>query len=215
MNRKVASASTAIRLPIAAPTISLAAATPASAFTSNCAKYLDLQGYCKNIDAMKRVVKFAGLAMSAVFTVVLLPNTSVADTNDGPVTLVNKSNGKCLEVENSSKSDGARVQMWDCNGQPGAKWEILSTGFTTSKIVNVNSGKCLEIADSRMDNGAPAQQWNCVYKDTQRWNVGTSTIENVNSAKFLEVSNGSADNGARVQQWSYANLEWQHWSFGN
>lgn len=35
---------------------------------------------------------------------------------------VNANSGKCLEIANSSKSNGARAQQWTCKGQAGAKW---------------------------------------------------------------------------------------------
>lgn len=37
-------------------------------------------------------------------------------------TVVNAKSGKCLEVENSSSANGARVQQWTCNGQLGSYW---------------------------------------------------------------------------------------------
>ncbi|TQE19226.1 hypothetical protein Sipo8835_39790 [Streptomyces ipomoeae] len=35
---------------------------------------------------------------------------------------VNAHSGKCLEIENSSKRNGARAQQWTCKGQAGSKW---------------------------------------------------------------------------------------------
>lgn len=35
---------------------------------------------------------------------------------------VNSRSGKCLEIENSSKRNGARAQQWTCRGQAGSKW---------------------------------------------------------------------------------------------
>ncbi|MEU1826197.1 RICIN domain-containing protein [Streptomyces abikoensis] len=162
---------------------------------------------------MKKIAKFAGIAMSAVAAVALFPGTSVAAPNF-PTKLVDNWNWKCLEVENSSSSNGAKVQMWSCGEQAGAKWKFVPSG-NGYYIVNANSGKCLEIADSRTDNGAPAQQWDCVGIDTQRWYLADSMIINGNSRKVLEVNNGSSDNGARVQQWDNSNLKWQRWSYGN
>ncbi|WP_373301057.1 RICIN domain-containing protein [Streptomyces violascens] len=39
--------------------------------------------------------------------------------------MVSEVSGKCLEVDNSSTNDGARVQQWDCKGQAGSKWETV------------------------------------------------------------------------------------------
>lgn len=46
----------------------------------------------------------------------------MADAGGGNYYLVNANSGKCLEIENSSKSNGARAQQWSCNGQLGAYW---------------------------------------------------------------------------------------------
>lgn len=159
---------------------------------------------------MKRLVKLVGIIVSAFAAVLTLSSVSMAANPD---TLVNNWNWKCLEIDGSSKSNGARAQMWDCRGQAGAVWRFENQGGWY-RIINVNSGKCLEIADSRTDNGAPAQQWSCSGGDTQRWGFAGGQIFNKNSQKVLEIDGGSDANGARVQQWQNANKTWQAWSYG-
>ncbi|MEU5431262.1 RICIN domain-containing protein [Streptomyces olivoreticuli] len=144
----------------------------------------------------------------------MTPNASYAATG---LTLQNGSSGKCLEVDGSSASNGARVQQWDCNGQSGSYWGTQSAGGGYVRIIN-NSGKCLEIADSRTDDGAPAQQWTCSSGyDTQLWKLEVkggdfgNRFVNKNSGKVLEIDNGSRSNGARAQQWSSAWASQQYW----
>ncbi|MCF2528395.1 RICIN domain-containing protein [Yinghuangia soli] len=38
--------------------------------------------------------------------------------------VINKSSGKCLEIEDSSLSNGARAQQWDCKHQDGSNWYV-------------------------------------------------------------------------------------------
>ncbi|MGK5631304.1 RICIN domain-containing protein [Streptomyces sp. URMC 123] len=166
---------------------------------------------------MKRTTKLGAITVSALSAVIAMPNVSMAANPD---TLVQNSTlwgqMKCLEISNSSTSNGARAQIWDCNGQAGALWRFNRNSDGSYYIVNNNSGKCLEIADSRTDNGAPAQQWSCAGIATQRWFFSAGHIYNANSKKVLETNNGSSANGARVQQWQLSDNDplYQQWSYG-
>ncbi|MCC2279769.1 RICIN domain-containing protein [Streptomyces sp. ET3-23] len=167
---------------------------------------------------MKRSARFGAAAASALFAVIALPNVSEAANPD---TLVQNSTlwgrTKCLEIENSSSDNGARAQIWDCNGQPGSVWRFNRNSDGSYYIVNNASGKCLEIADSRKGNGAPAQQWSCTGIATQRWWFGGGHIFNANSGKVLETNNGDSSNGAGVQQWTKSDSDplYQQWSYGH
>ncbi|MEV5239585.1 RICIN domain-containing protein [Streptomyces cinnamoneus] len=153
-------------------------------------------------------------ATSAAAITMMTPNVSHAGA---ALTFENKASAKCLEVENSSKANGARVQQWDCKGQAGARWVTYSLGNGYYQIVNSNSNKCLEVADSRTDNGAPAQQWDCKpSRDTQiwKWEMGEgfeNRLVNKNSGKLLEIASGSRDDGARAQQYARAQVSQQKW----
>lgn len=123
----------------------------------------------------------------------------------------NVNSGKCLEIVNSSKDNGALAQQWSCGTQAGAKWEFRpSTTAGVYQVVNVNSGKCLEIVNSSKDNGARAQQYTCANIPTMQWKIeqaGSTVsldISNVNSGKTLEINNSSLDNGAPAQQWTHS-----------
>ncbi|WP_405425250.1 RICIN domain-containing protein [Streptomyces erythrochromogenes] len=114
--------------------------------------------------------------------------------------------GKCLEIENSSKSNGARAQQWDCKGQGGSKWGMADAGGGTYYLVNAHSGKCLEIENSSTANGARAQQWDCKGQAGSKWKFyvvhgQSAKVVNAKSGKCLEIENSSKSNGARAQQW--------------
>ncbi|MFE5806743.1 RICIN domain-containing protein [Streptomyces sp. NPDC056491] len=115
--------------------------------------------------------------------------------------------GKCLEISNSSKADGARAQQWDCKGQAGSKWGMADAGGGNYYLVNANSGKCLEIENSSKSNGARAQQWDCKGQAGSKWRFyvvagQAAKVVNAKSGKCLEIENSSKSNGARAQQWS-------------
>ncbi|MEV7730451.1 RICIN domain-containing protein [Streptomyces sp. NPDC087917] len=123
----------------------------------------------------------------------------------------NVNSGKCLEITNSSKDNGALAQQWTCGSQGGAQWEYRPTATAgVYQIVNVSSGKCLEITNSSKDNGARAQQYTCYDIPTMQWTITQAgstvslNISNVNSGKTLEIGNSSKDNGAPAQQWGHS-----------
>lgn len=165
---------------------------------------------------MRPTVKLSTLTAFTAAVVMLTPGISHADADTA---LQNVRTKKCLEIENSSGSNGARAQQWSCNGQAGARWEFEDVGGGYFQLVN-DSGKCLEVADSRTDNGAPVQQWSCHDIATQYWErrsvlgKGGWVFLNKNSGLSLEIENSAGWNGARAQQWSYEGSGGQMWDMG-
>ncbi|MFG2116698.1 RICIN domain-containing protein [Streptomyces sp. NPDC048718] len=127
----------------------------------------------------------------------------------------NTHNLKCLEIANSSKSNGARAQQWTCKEQAGAAWTLRHVKGIYY-IVNARSGKCLEIANSSKSNGARAQQWTCKGQAGAKWRLvldrhGNWQIVNNHSGKCLEIANSSKSNGARAQQWTCKEQAGSQW----
>ncbi|MDQ1307002.1 MAG: non-reducing end alpha-L-arabinofuranosidase, partial [Actinomycetota bacterium] len=56
------------------------------------------------------------------------------------VEIVGGRSGKCVEVPNSSTSNGTRAIIWDCNGQTNQQWNVNADGT----ITGVHSGLCLD-----------------------------------------------------------------------
>lgn len=157
----------------------------------------------------------------AASTLAMTTGASTAAADAVTVTFVNRNSGKCLEVENSSRANGARVQQWSCNGQAGSQWYTKPAGGRYKYIVNRNSGKCLEIENSSRSNGARAQQWDCNGQAGAKWIIGdyigtwdARKIYN-SSGKYLEIENSSQSNGARAQQWADGMQAGMMWNFRN
>ncbi|MFC4518367.1 RICIN domain-containing protein [Streptomyces ehimensis] len=79
------------------------------------------------------------------------------------------SSGKCLEIADSRKDNGAPAQQWTC--VPGAATQLWGF-FNDGRIVNKNSGKVLEIDNGSTRNGARAQQWTFGGAQQQLWTYG-------------------------------------------
>ncbi|MFD9453331.1 RICIN domain-containing protein [Streptomyces sp. NPDC059985] len=129
--------------------------------------------------------------------------------DSSPLYIKNAHSNKCLEIENSSKANGANAQQWSCVGQSGVKWKLRPLGNDEYLIINVNSGKCLEVENGWRHNGAPIQQWTCnASLGHHRWKIeqdigSGGDLWLVNVAGYIaEVENSWTHDGAPVQQWT-------------
>ncbi|MDV5145257.1 RICIN domain-containing protein [Streptomyces sp. SBC-4] len=159
----------------------------------------------------KKTAKFAAAVAVGAALVMTTPGAShAADT--GPFYLKNAHSNKCLEIENSSKVNGANAQQWSCVGQSGAKWKLRSLGNGEYLFINVGSGKCLEVENGWRHVGAPIQQWTCnANLGHHKWKIrewtgsgGDFWLSNVGTGYLAEVENSWTHDGAPVQQWSGA-----------
>ncbi|MFF2117084.1 RICIN domain-containing protein [Kitasatospora sp. NPDC058184] len=135
---------------------------------------------------------------------------------DWTTPLVNTNSGKCLEIDDSLLTDGARAQQWTCHGLPTARW-TFHWADDAWEVRNANSGKALEIENSLLAEGAPAQQWTFHSLPTQKWDLvkaaGGYALRNRNSGKCLEIDDSLTTDGARAQQWTFYDLPTQKWAF--
>jgi hypothetical protein len=73
--------------------------------------------------------------------------------------------GKCLDVADISKDDGAGIHQWTCHMGPNQQWKVVWHGDAFA-LVSVNSGKCAAIEG---DGGT--KQRDCRDDAGQRWTV--------------------------------------------
>ena len=62
-------------------------------------------------------------------------------------------------------ADGAKVIIWDCNGQDNQQWRLNSDGTITA----VGANKCLDVPNNTTANGTKLQIWSCGGAANQRW----------------------------------------------
>jgi hypothetical protein len=72
----------------------------------------------------------------------------------------------CLDVPNSSSSNGVQIQQWGCNGTNAQSWS-----FGGGAVRSVASGKCLDVTGWNSNNGVQIQQWDCTSQSNQTWRV--------------------------------------------
>ncbi|SDM61742.1 glucosylceramidase [Nonomuraea jiangxiensis] len=71
----------------------------------------------------------------------------------------------CLDVKEFSTKDGARVQLWSCNGNANQRWRMYKDGTIRSAL----NGKCLDVREFNAKNGAIVQMWSCSGASNQQW----------------------------------------------
>jgi len=69
--------------------------------------------------------------------------------------------GRCLDVTGNSTAEGAKIQLYDCNGSGGEVWVPQSNGT----VVNPQSGMCLDDPSGNTANGTQLQIWACLPND--------------------------------------------------
>jgi galactose oxidase len=66
----------------------------------------------------------------------------------------------CADVESDSKTAGARVLSWTCNGGANQHWSPTPAG-TRYQFINQNSNLCMDVSNDSLKAGAPVIQWDC------------------------------------------------------
>ncbi|MEU1601914.1 ricin-type beta-trefoil lectin domain protein [Micromonospora matsumotoense] len=115
---------------------------------------------------------------------------------------------RCLDVNGASQTDGATVQIWDCNGGVNQQWSLNSTNQLT-----VYGNKCLDVPSAA--SGTRARIWSCTGGTNQQWRLNADgTIVGVGSGLCLDINGGATANGSAVQLWTCNGGSNQQWVRG-
>ncbi|WP_214107497.1 RICIN domain-containing protein [Acrocarpospora catenulata] len=154
---------------------------------------------------MKRLISSVTVVVVAIFAAATPASAAEIKYELRPL-----NSGKCLDVVNGSRANGARIQQWTCSGNSQQKWYIRSTGHPSGElytIVSAHSGACLDLRDSNPGNGAVVQQWTCSGGYNQQWwltwdaTMGAYRIKAGVGDRCLDVTGASTANGAYMQTW--------------
>ncbi|WP_433118372.1 RICIN domain-containing protein [Micromonospora sp. CA-246542] len=121
--------------------------------------------------------------------------------------LVGGQSGRCVEVPNSSTTNGTQVQLWDCGSGTNQRWTS-----TSSKQLMVYGNKCLDASGAGTANGTQVIIWDCHGGANQQWNINSNgTITNGQSGLCLDANGAASANGTKIILWSCnggANQQW-------
>jgi endoglucanase len=125
----------------------------------------------------------------------------------GSIAVVGAASNRCLDIPNSSTTNGTQAQLWDCASRSGQTFARTSAGE-----LKVN-GKCLEAAGWGTTNGTKAAIWDCTGGANQRWTVNSNgTITNVHNRLCLDANGGGTANGTQVILWTCNGGGNQRWT---
>ncbi len=123
------------------------------------------------------------------------------------VQIVGGQSGRCVDVPNSSTTNGTQVQLWDCWGGIMQRWT-----YTSGKQLQVYGNKCLDAYGQGTANGTQVIIWDCNGQANQQWNINSNgTITGVQSGLCLDANAAGTTNGTKLILWSchgQANQQW-------
>ncbi len=123
------------------------------------------------------------------------------------VAIVGAASNRCLDIPNSSTTNGTQAQLWDCNQRTNQAFTRTATGEL--KV----SGKCLDASGWGTTNGTKAVIWDCTGGANQRWNVNSNgTITNVHNGLCLDANAAGTANGTQIILWSCNGGGNQRWT---
>ena len=88
--------------------------------------------------------------------------------------IITADDGRCLNVESGSFSNGADIQSFACIDVEQEKFDIVphSNGYVW--FVSKKTGKCIDLSGGGNDDGTNIQQWECQEgNDNQLWKIIT------------------------------------------
>ncbi|MEV1170176.1 alpha-L-fucosidase [Nonomuraea sp. NPDC049784] len=145
---------------------------------------------------------------SALAYVVKLTFNGQINSGGGAATALRNVNAnRCLDVPNSSQTNGTQVQIWDCNGQSNQQWTSTAAGE-----LGVYGGKCLDVNGAGTADGTAVIIWDCNGQSNQKWRLNADgTFTAVGANKCLDVPNNATANGTKLTIWTCnggANQRW-------
>jgi hypothetical protein len=124
--------------------------------------------------------------------------------------LRNTNANRCLDIPNSSQTNGTQSELWDCNGGSNQQWTP-----TSAKELRVYGTKCLDDEANGTANGTRAIIWDCNGGTNQQWNLNSDgSITNVRTGLCLDASGYGTANGTLVQLWQCTGATNQKWTRG-
>jgi hypothetical protein len=150
-----------------------------------------------------------------------VPHNNVDETSsitllppgDGPAPvgqqIVGAQSARCVDVPNSTTTNGTQVQLWDCGTTTGQRWT-----YTSGRQMTVYGGaKCLDASGAGTSNGTQVIIWDCNGQSNQQWNVNANgTITGQQSGLCLDANGAGTANGTRIILWSCNGQANQRWS---
>ena len=111
-----------------------------------------------------------------------------------------------LDISNSSRDNGANLQLWDSNGTNAQKFHVFHVGGGLYEIAPMCSGKRVDVDHSGKSNGTNIWQWEANGTDAQKWYInpvgnGYYNIVSKCNGLCLDVHGSQTEKGTNI--WCY------------
>ncbi|MFC7534188.1 ricin-type beta-trefoil lectin domain protein [Actinoplanes sp. GCM10030250] len=115
--------------------------------------------------------------------------------------------GRCVDVPSANPADGARLQIYDCNGTAAQRWELASDGSVRSL------GKCMDAAAAGTANGTAIQLYTCNGSAAQRFTLSAAgDLVNTAANRCVDVADRGTANGSLLHLWDCTGAANQKWT---
>jgi len=124
-----------------------------------------------------------------------------------------KDNSKCIDLPGGNARNGARLEIWDCNGSPNQIWKA-SFGSSSPTVIQyaAEPSKCVDVAGGNLKDGAALQLWDCNGLAQQQFDTRASRptmplfqiASHANYDLVIDVPGGKMENGNQLQMWHAA-----------
>ncbi|MGW2046387.1 ricin-type beta-trefoil lectin domain protein [Streptomyces sp. NPDC001858] len=122
--------------------------------------------------------------------------------------VVGTQSGRCLDMYNSTISNGTQAELWDCNGGSNQAWT-----YTSRKELVVYGNKCLDAYNLGTTNGTKVVIWDCNGQNNQKWNINSDgTITNVHAGLCLDANGAGTANRTPIVLWTCGTADNQKWT---
>lgn len=136
---------------------------------------------------------------------------------DGTYTVTSQS-GLALDVAGGATTNGSRVQIYNQNGTPAQKWQLMSNPDGSYTIQNPASGRVLDVINGSLTNSTRTQLYDSNGSCAQRWSVqklgggAYKVMSSCSPSLLLDVVGGGvytsstptqiySSNGTDAQKW--------------
>ncbi|WP_182887976.1 PQQ-dependent sugar dehydrogenase [Microbispora sp. H10885] len=145
-------------------------------------------------------------ALASVAAMIVASSTPASAATS---TVVGVASGRCLTVAGNSTTPGARVTIYDCNGQASQTW----TSTTAGELRVYSSPRCLDVVGQDTTPPATLQISTCTGAASQKWRINSDgSIVGVQSGMCLDVSGARTANNTPVQLWTCNGQSNQKWT---
>lgn len=132
--------------------------------------------------------------------------TTTPPSSSGVSLHPNGNTGKCLTVKGGVLGNDTPVELNDCDGRAGQKWDF-SDGLTSVKVAGTNY--CLDTGDGVYD-GARAKIYTCYAgHPNQSWIRSNNKLTLQGKNFCLDDTDGSTNSGTVMQYWTCFSGSWQ------